>query len=476
MSDIHDPVPHTFPADFVWGSATASYQIEGYTKENGAGPSIWDTFAATPGKVRNFDNGDIACDHYHRYEEDLDLLKELGVKEYRFSISWPRIQANGTGAPIAEGLAFYRRLVEGLRARNIEPAITLYHWDLPQALQDKGGWASRDTALAFGDYVGHVVDALGDLVNRWITINEPWCVSWLGYGVGVHAPGIQDAGQAVAANHHILLAHGLAVQEIRKRQDHAKVGITLNVGLSKPATDHELDVAATARANANYNEMFLGPVFKGTYPELMRDVYKGATPGFSVVLDGDLDIISAPLDFLGVNHYSYGHIADVSRIQEAREAGYNYAPSNRAKDPMYIALGATQVEVAGRRKTAMGWEVDSTGLRDILQHIAAEYTSLPIYITENGAAYDDYVSPSGVVNDAPRIQYLREYIGAVAEAMRNGVDVRGYFVWSLLDNYEWAEGYSRRFGIIWVDFPTGNRLPKDSYRWYQNLIKTGQLN
>lgn len=463
--------PKQFPAGFTWGTATASYQIEGGAHEDGRGPSIWDTFAKTG--VLNQDNGDVACDHYHRYGEDLDLLKNLGVSSYRFSIAWPRIQADGTGAPNQKGLDFYRRLVDGLRERDIAPAITLYHWDLPQALEDKGGWVNRDTAYRLADYTGHVVDALGDDVARWITINEPWCVSWLGYGIGVHAPGIQDIGKAVAANHHILLAHGLATQVIREKLPEAQVGITLNMALSKSATDHELDQYATAVANGNHNGMFMGPIFKGEYPEIMREHYATASDNFAVVQPGDLEIISAPLDFLGVNHYSYSYQAHKTRVAEARAAGFNYNPGPAnvySEDMPGVPLG-----VPGRPRTAIGWEVDETGISDLLLWVKQEYTDLPIYITENGAAYQDYVNDKGEVNDNDRIAYLNAYMGAVNSAREQGVNVQGYYVWSLMDNFEWAEGYSKRFGIVWVDYPTGTRTPKASYYWYQNVIKTNRL-
>jgi beta-glucosidase len=459
-----------FPPGFLWGTATASYQIEGAAKADGRGPSIWDTFSHTPGAVWNGDNGDIACDHYHRMDEDLDLLAELGVAAYRFSIAWPRVQPTGSGPANQKGLDFYRRLVDGLRARDIEPTVTLYHWDLPQPLEDKGGWWVRETAERYADYVDIVARAFGSDVERWITLNEPWCSSWLGYGAGRHAPGVQDIGKAAAANHHLLLAHGMAVPILRSAISSAKVGITLNLGDHQPGSQHELDVAAAWRADGNLNRLFLEPVFHGQYPEDMLEHYRDSKPGFSVIQDGDLDIISQPLDFLGVNYYFPSTVVDISRAKEARVAGYFVAAGEQFPD-----LRVRSLETPGRDKTAMDWEIGASGLTSLLIRIREEYTTLPIYITENGAAFDDYVDPNGDVKDHNRVAYLQEHISAVHDAIDAGVNVQGYFVWSLLDNFEWALGYSRRFGIVWVDFPSGARLKKESFVWYRDTIQSNSV-
>jgi beta-glucosidase len=463
-------ITRPFPPGFVWGTATASYQIEGAVTADGRGPSIWDTFSHTPGAVWNGDTGDIACDHYHRMDEDLDLLAELNVAAYRFSIAWPRVQPTGSGPANQKGLDFYRRLVDGLRERNIEPTVTLYHWDLPQPLEDKGGWWVRETAERYAEYVDIVARALGSDVERWITLNEPWCSSWLGYGAGRHAPGIQDIGKAAAANHHLLLAHGLAVPILRSAISSAKVGITLNLGDHQPGSQHELDIAAAWRADGNLNRLFLEPVFHGKYPEDMLEHYRDAKPGFSVVREGDLEIISQPLDFLGVNYYFPSTVVDISRAKEARVAGYYVAPGEQFPD-----LRVRSLETPGRDKTAMDWEIGASGLTSLLIRIREEYTTLPIYITENGAAFDDYVDPNGDVKDNNRVAYLQEHISAVHDAIDAGVNVEGYFVWSLLDNFEWALGYSRRFGIVWVDFPSGARLKKASFEWYRDTIQSNSV-
>lgn len=459
-----------FPPGFLWGTATAAYQIEGAVDVEGRGPSIWDTYSRQPGAIWNGDTGDTACDHYHRTNEDLDLMSELGVGSYRFSVAWPRIQPDGKGPANQAGLDFYRRLVDGLRKRDIEPTLTLYHWDLPQALEDEGGWCVRDTAERFAEYVDLVARSLGSDVERWITLNEPWCSAWLGYGSGHHAPGVRDIGKAAAANHHLLLAHGLAVPLLRSAVAGAKVGITLNLGVHRPGTDHVDDIAAARRADGNLNRLFLDPVFHGNYPEDMLVHYEKNLPGFSVIQDGDLEIISPPLDFLGVNYYFPGTIMDSKRAPEARVAGYGVPLGEQFPDLRVLSL-----ETPGTDTTSMGWEVDASGLTELLVRIKQEYTDLPIYITENGAAFDDYVDPNGRVLDNDRISYLKDHISAVRDAIDANVNVQGYFVWSLLDNFEWSFGYSRRFGIVWVDFPTGTRLPKSSFTWYSNLVSANAI-
>jgi len=469
-SSNNESPPRSFPPGFLWGTATASYQIEGAVDVDGRGPSIWDTYSHTPGMVWNGDTGDIACDHYDRMEEDLELLAQLGVGSYRFSVAWPRVQPDGKGPANQAGLDFYRRLVDGLLKREIEPTLTLYHWDLPQVLEDEGGWVVRDTAERYADYVDIVARALSGDVERWITLNEPWCSSWLGYGDGRHAPGTQDIGKAAAANHHLLLAHGLAIPILRSAVPSAKVGITLNLGDHRPGSDHELDIAAARRSDGNLNRLFLEPVFHGQYPEDMLEHYASFKPGFSVVRDGDLGIISQPLDFLGVNYYFPSTVIDASRAAEARMAGFIVAQGEQFPD-----LRIKSLETPGRDRTAMDWEIGSFGLTSLLVRVQNEYTNLPIYITENGAAFDDYVDPNGHVLDHNRVAYLQEHISAVHDALDAGVNVQGYFVWSLLDNFEWAYGYSRRFGIVWVDFPSGERLAKESFRWYRDTIKTNTV-
>jgi beta-glucosidase len=473
LADFDDAVPIGIPDDFLLGASTAAYQIEGSVKTDGRGTSIWDTFSHTQGKVRNGDTGDIACDHYRRLDSDLDLLAELGIDTYRFSVSWPRIQPEGKGPADPAGLDFYRRLVDGLRERGIEPAITLYHFDLPQALQDAGGWPVRDTASRFAEYAGTVAAALGDSVGKWITLNEPWCSAWLGYAMGIHAPGIADLGQALAATHHLLLGHGEAVQSIRAAASGVQVGISLNPAVVRPASQHADDLAAAALVHGNQNRLFFDPMLLGSYPAEIWQHYEHLDPGASVIHDGDIDVISLPIDFLGVNYYAPATIAARSRAAEARTAGYNVP----AGEPDLISadLGAMQVGRPGYERTQMGWEIEADALCELLVNLNREYQLPPILITENGAACADYVDPDGAVLDPDRISYLHDHLRAVLTAREAGVDVRGYFVWSLLDNFEWAEGFSKRFGLTWVDYPTGTRIPKASFRWYQSTIRTRTL-
>ncbi len=463
----------SFPAGFLFGTATAAYQIEGSVHADGRGVSMWDTFSHTAGRTTNGDTGDIACDHYLRYDEDLDLMTELGVGAYRFSVSWPRIQPTGKGPANAEGLDFYRRLVDGLRARGIVPALTLYHWDLPQPLQDAGGWSERETAYRFAEYAAIVSQALGDAVGMWITLNEPWCSAWLGYGSGVHAPGITDIGLAGAAHHHLLLGHGEAVAAIRSAVPGAQVGLSLNLGVPRAATSHPDDVAAARRADGNQNRMFLDPLLKGSYPADMLEHYRSRQPGFSVVRDGDLDVISRPVDFLGINFYSPGTVADPARAAEANAAGY-CVPAD-GPDALAADLRLLSVTRPEFSQTRMGWEIEPAALTELLTRVHEEYGPVPILVTENGAAFDDYLAPDGVVRDPGRISYLEGHLRAVLRARQAGADVRGYFVWSLLDNFEWALGYSKRFGLIWVDYPTGTRIPKDSFRWYAETVRSNAL-
>jgi beta-glucosidase len=463
----------SFPGGFVFGTSTSAYQVEGSVNAGGRGVSIWDTFSHTPGRTYNGDTADVACDHFRRLEEDLDLIAELGAGAFRFSVSWPRIQPTGKGPANQDGLDFYRRLVDGLRARGILPVLTLYHWDLPQPLEDAGGWPQRDTASRFAEYAGIVARALGDRVGMWATLNEPWCSAWLGYASGQHAPGGRDIGRAVAAAHHLLLAHGGALQVIRSVIPAADAGISLNLTPVRNASGHEDDVAAARRVDGNHNRLFLDPLFTGCYPADMLEHYQGRTPGFSVIRDGDMDMIRQPIDFLGINYYSPVAVADQSRAADASAAGYCVPPAG--DDPISSDLRAVRLSRPDLPRTDMGWEVDPAGLTELLTRVHREYPAIPIMLTENGAAYGDYVAPDGTVRDPGRVRYIDGHLRAMLRAREAGVDVRGYFVWGLLDNFEWAYGYSKRFGLVWVDYPSGTRIPKDSFRWYRELVKAKAL-
>ena len=445
-----------FPEGFLWGVATAAYQVEGAAREDGRGPSIWDTFSHTPGKVFHGDTGDVACDQYHRLDEDLDLMADLGLMAYRFSVAWPRIQPEGSGPANQKGLDFYKRLVDGLRERSIEPVLTLYHWDLPQALEDRGGWTSRETSSRFAEYAGIVHEALGREVRFWITLNEPWVSAWLGYGVGAHAPGHSDPAKALAATHHLLLGHGLAVERMREAGGENEIGITLNLSPVRPAkVERPADVGAARRVDGHANRLYLDPIFRGSYPEDVLDHYRPDTD-LSFIVDGDLETISAPLDFLGVNYYMRHTVRE--------------AEGTRAGSILFPGVRARTVTPHGAETTAMGWPIEPDGLTEILVRINDEYTDLPIYITESGAAFHDYADPEGEVKDEERVSYLGAHIRAAQAAIERGVDLRGYFVWSLLDNFEWAEGYSKRFGLVYVDYATQRRTPKASARWYAGVI------
>jgi beta-glucosidase len=434
--------PTSFPSDFVWGAATASYQIEGATHEDGRGESVWDRFCATPGKVRGGDTGDVACDFFHRYRDDVKLMKELGLDAFRFSIAWPRVLPQGRGAVNQAGLDFYDRLVDELLANEIEPFATLFHWDSPQALEAEGGWRARETAEAFVEYAEAVAGRLGDRVRHWITHNEPWVYAWIGHAWGLHAPGLTSEADAVAVAHHLLLSHGWAVEAIRRAAPDARVGITLNLAQIYPATDTPEDEAAAYRRDGEDNRWFLDPIFRGSYPADLLERNELVAPH---VRDGDLDTASTPIDFLGVNNYSRFIVA----------AG---------------ADGPRTVMNPDAQHTDMGWEVYPDGLHDVLVRVARDYDPAAIYITENGAAFPDVRVHDGGVHDVERTAYLESYIGAVGRAIAGGAPVKGYFVWSLLDNFEWAFGYSRRFGIVYVDFATLERVPKDSFYWYRDLI------
>ncbi len=456
-----DQSPPRFPPDFLFGTATAAYQIEGAAREGGRGPSIWDTYSRTPGKVARGESGDVACDHYHRYEEDIDLLKELGVDTYRFSIAWPRVIPDGAGEVNPEGLAFYDRVVDALREAGIEPVATLYHWDLPQALEDGGGWRVRETAHHFAAYARVVADHLGDRVERWITLNEPHCTAFVGHAVGRHAPGTREGTPALAVAQHLLLAHGLAARELRaSAAEHgreAEVGITLNPDRLLPATDSPEDAAAVDRAETLHNRVWLDPLLRGVYPDNEEATWGPMADG-GYREPGDLSIIAQPLDFLGLNFYRPIRLRD--------------APVPEGPDRTAVDIGVEEVPIEGVRHTTMGWPVVPSSFTDLLVDLRRRYPELPpIHITENGSAEPDEPDPDGVVHDTDRIDYLRDHLGALADALAAGVDVRGYFVWSLLDNFEWAYGYERRFGIVSVDYDTLTRTPKDSYHWYRDLIR-----
>lgn len=444
-----------FPPSFKWGVATSSYQIEGAVAEDGRTPSIWDTFCRVPGAVVGGDNGDVACDHYHRMPQDVALIKSLGVDTYRFSVAWPRVQPRGRGPVNPAGLAFYDRLTDELLASGIDPWVTLYHWDLPQELEDAGGWPNRDTAYRFADYAMMVFDRLSDRVGTWTTLNEPWCSAWLGYVTGVHAPGRKDFDAGVAAVHHLLLGHGLATQRMKAAatRDHT-FGITLNMGTADPATDSPADRDAARRADGMGLRIYLDPLHKGTYPQDMVDELAARGTAFPVQ-DGDLEIISTPFEVLGVNFY-FGQ--DFSGTDE------NGSTVDADGRPVVRAI------LPDRPRTAMNWPITPERFTQLLVRLHQDYPGLPLVVTENGAAFDDVAAESGAVADEDRTAYLAEHIAAVAAAREEGADIRGYFAWSLLDNFEWAEGYAKRFGIVHVDYATQQRTPKQSALWYRDTI------
>ncbi|MET0932535.1 MAG: GH1 family beta-glucosidase [Mycetocola sp.] len=457
-----------FPSDFLFGSATASYQVEGAATEDGRGPSIWDTFSHTPGKVWNGDTGDVAVDHYHRLEEDLDLMKSLGLEAYRFSIAWPRIQPTGRGPANPAGLAFYERLVDGLIARGIRPIATLYHWDLPQALEDEGGWTNRATSYAFADYARIMGEALGDRIETWTTLNEPWCSAYLGYGSGAHAPGITDGASALAAVHHLNLAHGLAVSALRDVvSNDPTFSITLNLHVFRG--DGETGPEAIRQVDGLANRVFLGPLLDGAYPADVLDDTASVTD-WAFVQDGDLDLIRQPLGLLGVNYYSTTRVRLWDGVSEKQNAD-GHKPSLGTAWP-----GADRVEFLPQPGpyTEMGWNIEPAGLEELLLSLHEDYPNLPLMITENGAAFDDQVV-DGAVHDADRVDYLRRHLTAAHRALTHGVDLRGYQVWSFLDNFEWGYGYSKRFGIVRVDYETLERLPKNSALWYAELARSHRI-
>ncbi len=438
MTSLH------FPPTFLWGAATAAYQIEGAWNKDGKSESIWDRFSHTPGKIFNDATGDSACDHYHRFREDIALMRRIGLKAYRFSTSWPRVLPSGRGPVNLPGLDFYDRLVDALLTANIEPFLTLYHWDLPQALQDEGGWADRDICGAFADYAALMSKRLGDRVKTWTTFNEPSVITFDGHLVGEHAPGIQDAKIAFQVAHHLLVAHGLAAQAIRAIDPALNVGIVLNLWTSDPASDDPADIAAAEQAWQRMETLFLDPIFRARYPVA---AYEMAGENLPKIQDGDMALIAQRLDYLGVNFYSRNLVSKDGNVSP----------------------------VPGSEYTEMGWEVCPSALRRLLVKINREYKLPPVYITENGAAFKDEVSADGRIHDARRLDYLRQHFIQTRLAMQDGVDVRGYFVWSLMDNFEWAHGYSKRFGITHVDYTSQKRTLKDSGEWYTKVIATNQV-
>jgi len=462
-----DPAPQQtgeavrFPAGFAWGTATASYQIEGAVEEDGRSPSIWDTFSHTPGKVQDGDTGDVADDHYHRYEEDIELMAGLGVGWYRFSLAWPRLQPDGRGALNQAGVDFYSRLVDALLAKDIQPWVTLYHWDLPQVLQDEGGWPLRDTAERFAEYASAVYERLHDRVTLWTTLNEPWVSAFLGHATGQHAPGLQDPEAALRAAHHLMLGHGRAIEAMRAQGDaDSTFGITLSMSPIDAASDDPADLDAARRADGLTNRLFLDPLLRGGYPADVLEDVREVTAG-AYVQSGDEECINAPLDFLGINYY----------YRTVVRAG------TAARDETSVWVGSGDIEPVSRglTQTEMGWEIDPEGLYDLLTRVARDYPGVPLYVTENGAAIADEKGPDGEVHDPARVAYLDAHFRAAHRAIADGVDLRGYFVWSLLDNFEWSFGYSRRFGLIHVDFDTLERTPKDSARWYAEVTRANGL-
>ena len=435
-----------FPKDFVWGAATASYQIEGAWNEDGKGESIWDHFSHTPGNVRDGDTGDVACDHYHRWADDIVLMKDLGLKAYRFSISWPRILPSGRGEINQAGLDFYSQLVDGLLSAGIEPYVTLYHWDLPQVLEDQGGWPARMVVDAFVEYADITSRALGDRVKNWITFNEPWVSAYVGYRDGRHAPGRMDMDAAIAASHHLLLSHGQAVPVIRGNCQNANVGITLNLTPKEPASASLADRAATVWDDGNNNRWFLDPLVGRGYPQDMVNAYENS---MEFVQPGDMEAIATPIDFLGINNYT-------------RNIVRSGAISEEKNEPRTV--------FANKEHTEMDWEVYPEGLYKMLGRLYFDYEFPAIYITENGAAFPDEVNADGQVDDPARLSYIKRHLESVHKAMQAGVPVKGYFAWSLMDNFEWGHGYSKRFGLIYIDYETQERIPKQSALWYRDVI------
>ncbi|RLP76959.1 beta-glucosidase [Mycetocola tolaasinivorans] len=475
--------PRSFPENFVFGAATAAFQIEGAAFEDGRTASIWDAFARVPGAVINADNGDVACDHYHRYREDVALMRELGLESYRFSTSWSRVRPDA-GSVNPAGLDFYSRLTDELLEANILPWLTLYHWDMPQALQERGGWTSRESVDRFTEYALSVHDVLGDRVNVWATLNEPWCSSFLSHIAGAHAPGHQDVGEGLLAAHHLLLAHGQVVRELRARDESLNLGITLNLTVADPVDSSSVaDRNAARKLDGQFNRWFLDPLFRGAYPaDIIEDIRAEEPTAFArleaAIHDGDLETIAAPIDTLGVNYYQGEYVAGTAPAVPPIELE---APTERAIRAPWPAPADIHPYERGLARTGQGWEVQPEGLTRVLNRVWADYAreaGTALFVTENGAAYDDEVSvEDGVtrVHDVERSAFLRSHLGAVLDAADAGVDVRGYFYWSLMDNYEWAWGYHKRFGIVRVDYDTQERVLKDSALEYRRIIRNRTL-
>ncbi|MEU6402393.1 GH1 family beta-glucosidase [Streptomyces sp. NPDC046985] len=434
------------PHDFLWGTATSAYQIEGAVAEDGRSPSIWDTFSHTPGKIDNDDHGDTACDHYHRWPEDIELMRRLGVNAYRMSVAWPRVKPGGDGPVNAKGLAFYDELVDRLLEAGITPSVTLYHWDLPQALQDRGGWPERDTAELLADYASVVAERLGDRVGYWTTLNEPSCSAWIGHLEGKMAPGLTDLTAAVRASYHLLLGHGLTVEAVRAAAPGAQIGLVNNLSTVTPASDRPEDAAAARRHDGHVNRWWLDPIHGRGFPADMREVYGVDLPE----RPGDAEAIAAPLDWLGLNYYFPATVAD---------------------DPTGPAPYARFVRKDGVPRTGMDWEIDASGIETLLLRLTHEYGARKIHVTENGSAFPDAVRPDGTVDDPERQDYLVRHLAACASAARQGAPLAGYFAWSLLDNFEWAYGYDKRFGLVHVDYPTQVRTIKGSGRRYAEIVR-----
>jgi beta-glucosidase len=467
-----------FPTNFLFGAATAAFQVEGAAHEDGRRDSIWDAFSRVPGAVINGDNGDVACDHYHRYRDDVALMKSMGLQTYRFSTSWSRVRPDG-GPVNATGLDFYSRLVDELLEADILPWLTLYHWDLPQALQEKGGWTNRATVDLFTEYALGMHDALGDRVNVWTTLNEPWCSSFLSYTAGIHAPGHYSAAEGMLASHHLLLGHGQTVRELRARDAALNLGITVNLTVADPADPSEpADVDAARRIDGQFNRWFLDPLFRGAYPADIVEDFRVADPVATArfeaaVLPGDLEAISTAIDTLGVNYY-HGEMVGGRAPEVIPRVGE--APTDRPANSPFPSHENIHWYERGLQRTPMNWEVQPEGLTRLLVRVSEDYAApagVALFVTENGAAYDDVrVVEDGEVrvHDADRVDFLREHLGAILDAVDAGVDVRGYFYWSLMDNFEWAWGYEKRFGIVRVDYDTQLRSVKDSGREYSRII------
>ncbi|QHE53654.1 GH1 family beta-glucosidase [Pontibacillus sp. HMF3514] len=437
----------TFSKDFIFGTATSSYQIEGAIKEGGRTPSIWDTFSSIPGKVVNGDTGEMACDHYHRFEEDIEIIKSLGVDSYRFSIAWPRIFPE-EGVYNPEGMDFYVNLSKQLLAQGIKPFVTIYHWDMPQWAHEKGGWVNRDSVKWFKEYAQACFKALDEYVDMWITHNEPWCAALLGYHQGVHAPGHTNMDEAVKAAHHIMLSHGEAVKLYKEELKLEKpIGITLNLSPIYAASNSQNDLLAANNMDGYLNRWFLDPIFKGKYPEDMMNLYSKYVHSYEFIQSDDLELISYPCDFLGINFYN----RQLVEFSGASDFLYRLAYSDYPK-------------------SGMGWDISPKEFKSLIYRLRQEYTQLPIYITENGAAFDDVLEEDGTVHDTDRKQYMEQHILAVAELNQEGMNIAGYYLWSLLDNFEWAFGYGKRFGIVYVDFETQKRYVKDSAKRYAEIV------